>query len=370
MPRPFCSVSFASLGSNPVPQYLRVIRAGFSHELIVLRFRDRDLSAANYKTGMPIQVRWGTFPRYREEFVGYVHHVEPVIENTSNRPPEIELVAVGPTWAIRNERPNYWGDTRANLVVSQTAQAHRLGFDTDTSPIVRAGLMQPAKSGWGFLIDLAKEDGYFLSAVGTTINFWDHEKRMKTMLDHAPVFNRRAVSRFMPVTGEVNPTDDEAAEMTAYALGDGGGLTGFSEGAKTGTKSLDAQWEPQPQYARVQSGAVLSNAYEARQHVEAVKRRTKRVYKAKAEPPAFPPLQAGDPVIFEGYGKRQSGAWVADRVEFTLTTDQITSKVDVSRSLVSDDGRRPRFPGAKSPVRRKSAAALVRGQWVDRSRRA
>lgn len=369
MSRPFCNAEFATLGSKPVPKYLRVIRAGFSHEIVVLRFRDRDLSAANYKTGMPISVEWGVFPRYREKFVGYVHHVEPVIESRMGTPPEIELVAVGPTWAIRNERPNYWGHTRSNLVVSQTAQRHRLGSDTDTSPVVRPGLMQPAKSGWGFLIDLAKEDGYFISATGTTINFWDHEKRLQKLRPYAPIFHRGQVSRFMPVTGETNPTGDEAAEMTAYALGSRG-LTGFSEATRSGTKSLDAAWRPLPQYSRMEEGAVLANAREAKQHIEAVKRRTARVYKAKAETAAFPPLQAGDPVIFEGYGNRQSGEWVADRVEFTLTTEKITSHLELSRSLVADDGRRPRFPGAKSPARRKSGAALIRGVWVDRSLRA
>lgn len=367
MPRPFCSAEFATLGSNPVPKHVRVIRTSFSHELLVMKFRDRDLSAANYKTGMPLAVQWGVHPKYREEFIGYVHHVVPSVENRSWDPPEIEVVAVGPTSAIRNEMPRNWGATRSDLVVEQIARDHRLGASVDRSPIVRPSLMQPAKSGWSFLIDLAKEDGYFLSATGTVVNLWDLETRLRALKDYAPVFHRSGVAKFEPLTGETNPTGNEATEMTAYALG-GGGVAGFSENARSGTKALSDFLKPTAQYGSVVTGP-LDSALDARKHVEAAKRRTSRIYQATTRLPAFPPLRPGDPVVFEGYGARQSGMWVTDSVEFTLTSESISSQAEVSRSISTDDGRRPRFPGARAPQRRTSQYALVRGVWTDRGGR-
>ena len=65
---PFASVEFATLGSTPDPVQIRVIRRSFSHEIVILRFKDRDLSAKIYQSDEPVRLTWGIWPKFREEF--------------------------------------------------------------------------------------------------------------------------------------------------------------------------------------------------------------------------------------------------------------------------------------------------------------
>lgn len=363
MPRPFCSVSFPTLRTSPVPKHVRVIRAAGSHELLVMRFRDRDLSAANYRSDVPLHVSWGFFPHQREDFVGYIHHSRPTVEHSGTLP-EIEVVAVGPTRVLRNEVPKNWGATRADIVVSQLATANRLAHDVDASPVVRKNLMQPAESGWEFLRDLAEADGYFLAASGILIHFWDLDKRLPKLRPHAPVFTRKNTARFRPLDGETNPTDREASSGTAYALDLAGKGSAYSTSFATGTSSLDAALKPGTHFSRVAAGAVLTDARDAKMHLESEARRNKRMFQAEADVTPFPPLRPGDPVVFHDYGARHSGYWMVDRVEFELSGEKITSKVSVSRAEARDDGRRPALPATRSPHRKRPTARLVAGAWV------
>lgn len=364
MPQPFCSVTFPTLKSAPTLTSARVIRAAFAHEMVVLRFRDRDLSSANYKSDVPLQLSWGYFPHHREEFYGYVHHVRPSVERTGGAP-EIELVAVGATRVLRNELPRNWGSTRADLVVAQLATAARLGADVDASPVVRKNLMQPAESGWEFLRDLAEEDGYFLSSSGTLVHFWDLDARISKLKPHAPIFTPKRVEKFQPISGETNPSGREAASGEAYALDLSGKGAAYSDNFSSGTKALSDALKPSRRFSRVAAGVVLEDAQAAKTHLAATERRNKRVYQAEAKGGAHPPLRAGDPVVFDGYGARHSGFWVTDSVEFSLESTKITAKMKVSRAEAADDGARPTSPGTKSPARKKSAPRLVAGVWVN-----
>lgn len=366
MPPPFCRAEFATLASNPVPVSARVIRAGFSHELLTLRFRDRDLSSSNYRSGIPVLVEWGIFPRYRERFVGYVHHVTSTAERREAGPPEIEVVAVGATSVMRNEQARNWGATRTDLVVSEIARQHRLGANVDTTPVVHAGLMQTADvSAWKFLIELAKSEGYFLSATMTQINLWNLEQRAARIFDYAPILGRAQIEKFKPTIGETNPSGDESAVASAYAI-DGAGVSGFST-TTSPVKTLDSALRPAPRFIRTITGTALAGAADAKQAVEQDARKHRRIYKAKADVVAFPRLRAADPLIIEGHGERQSGVWVVDEVEFSLDASKITSKVKLSRSVAADTGHRPSHPGGTAPSRRRPSPTLVRGQWVDRS---
>ena len=372
MPRPFCSVDFATLGERPTPVRAKIIRAGGFHEIAIIRFTDRNLSSKNYRTDLPIRVRWGLQASHREEFVGYVHHIESDVEREKDRPemPVIEVTAIGPTRALRSEEPRNWGATRSDFVVRELTRSRRLGYDVDISPIAREALMQPAESSWAFLRKLAEEEGFFLSAQGTRVLFWDMDKRLPKMRPHAPVFTRSAgtVQRFQPVVGELDAQEEGgAAERTAFSLSEDGKVSAYSDRFTPIGRSLSSSWEPPARFRQTRSGVVLDSANEARDHLASVGRKSGRIYRATANLAPHPALRPGDPVVLLGYGERHSGYWIADRVEFDLTGEGLTSKVSLSRSLVKDDGRRPRVPGTRMPGRPRIRPLLVNNVWVDRS---
>lgn len=377
MPPPFCRVDFGLLGDTPDPVHARVIRRAFSHEICIVQFRDRNMSAKTFRSDMPIRVTWGLHPRYREEFVGYVHHVRNDVryEKGSSRLPVIEAVCVGATRVLRDESPRNWGRTRSDLVAGELTRSFRLGIDADRSTTVHDGLMQSAQSGWAFLISLAQSEGFHLSATKTRVHFWDLGRHLTRTVNFAPVFdnNRGEIERFQPISGEMNPTDDEAREQTVYALGltgtggnFSGRMSGYSDRYIPVTQSLTANLRPVAKYARVVDQTPATTAVDARHAAEALARKSDRVYHAKASLAAFPPLRPGDPLVLDNYGVRQSGVWVTDAVEFTLSKERLTAQVEISRALAEDDGFRPRTPRGKSPDRRPVSSALVNGAWVDR----
>lgn len=373
---PFCSVDFDTIGASPDPVSARIIRRGFAHEICIFRFKDRRVSSRVYRTDMPVRATWGVYPRFREEFVGYVHHVEVDVETVTeqDRTPTLSAVCVGATRVFRNEVPRSWGRTRSDLVAGQLAAEGRLSVDADPSDVVHDALLQPAISGWSFLAQLARAEGMFLSATKTRINFWDLGRRLWDLVDYAPVFDHNSgdVARFQPVSGELNPSDREARERVLIGLDTrdtegrfSGRMTGFSTMSDPQLQSLSAAVRPTARYTQFMT-SVAGDTWSARTSVEAAERAGDRVYQAKAQLAPFPPLRPGDPLVLTNYGARQSGVWVVDDVEFNLTTEKITSQVSLSRALAEDDGFRPRFPAAKAPSRRPVRSALVNGVWVDR----
>lgn len=378
MPRPFCRANFATLRDTPELVSARVIRSWFSHEIMILRFRDRNLSAKNYRSGTPIEVQWGVFPRYREEFVGYVHHVkdEARVEPGALHIPVVEVVAVGATRVLRDERPKNWGDIRLDMAAAQMARTARLQIDADPTERIHEPLMQPAESQWAFLASSSSKEGYMLSAQGTRVLLWNLERRLPKMIPYAPLFrrDRGEVHDFQPLSGESNPSDNEAADRAAFSMSlHGGGQGRFSGRASGGatsslraTQSLSAQLDPDSQFYATTTGEVLGSSFDVRQELSTVRRRTERVYHAKATLAPFPPLRPGDPVVLTGYGERQSGVWVTDDVVFRLDGEKIAMQVELSRAEARDNGQRPRVPYGKSPYRRRAESRLVDNRWVAR----
>ena len=373
---PFASVEFATLGSTPDPVQIRVIRRSFSHEIVILRFKDRDLSAKIYQSDEPVRLTWGIWPKFREEFVGYVHHVIPDVDRHESFYPTIEATCVGATRILRDEAPRNWGTNTSSRVVRQAAQDVGLAADVDTTKEVYDDLMQPSESTWAFLISLAEREGYHLSANKTKIHFWNYAQKIARIADQAQVFDHRQneVGRFRAVSGETTPTGDEARRYREFALslsGKQGNFSGDPSGfsdqfAAPGTSRSTAVL-PDPKYNRVISDEPADTAEDARLSIQANARRSARVYRATAELAPVPSLRPADAVVFENYGERQSGVWVLDEVEFLLTKGSITSTAEVSRAITRDDGFRPSAPGAQSPFRRPVVPSLVGGVWVDRS---
>lgn len=378
MLRPFCRVEFATLAESPDLISARIIRAAYSHEIVILRFKSRNLSSRNFRSDIPVTLTWGFYPRYREEFVGYVHHVDDEIRQEQGSPtmPSIDVVAVGATRPLRNERPRNWGTTRLSNVVETAALEARLGYDVDPSTQVYETLMQSSQSLWSFLVEHAQQEGMLLGAQGTRVFLWDMDERMPVLKKHAPVFSYRSndVRSFEPVLGEMNPSENEAATREAYALSLSGGergrfsgtMSGFSTGIDAYGQSLSGFLNPEPKFGSVRAGEVLSSPSDVREELSVTQKRTERIYQAKIDLMAWPPLRPGDPMVIDGYGSRQSGYWITDRIEFKLNTEKITTNAEVSRRESRDTGERPGAPGTKSPYRRRVRFRLVGGRWVDR----
>lgn len=371
MSPPFARVEFATLGATPDPVTVQVIRSEFKHEMLVLRFKDRNLSSRIYRTDMPIRVEWGVYPRYREEFVGYVHHVRPDVDRREDLFPTIEVICVGPTRALRNEDPRNWGTVTVDRVVRQVCDEARLRYDVDPGRRVFSPLMQPSESGWEFLCEIARDEGYHLSSTKTRVHLWDDERRRTELQQVALRFSylTREVERFSPVTGEMSDRDTEVRQNIATSLSLDGKLSGSSDRIGRVGQARSSALSPTERYGRVRDQAVLSSPADARSRLAADKRSEARVYRATADLSPFPPLRSGDWVVFEDYGDRQSGYWHVDKVTFSLQRGKISSTVDVSRANARDDGRRPVRPGARTAYRPTVSPRLVSGVWVDRSRR-
>lgn len=374
MTLPFCSVSFSGTDAHDVPVHrASFYRESFAHEVGVVEVLDGLIASRVYESGTPVVVVWGVRPRFREVLYGYVHSSRPKVamDSDNRRVPHVAITVVGATRVVRDEVPRNWGRTTLSGVVQTMARENRLGNRVDVSTVRHDSLMQPAQSGWSFIREMAEEEGFMLVPDGTVINFWDIETRTRQLREHAPIFAHgdKTVESFEPFASETNATDREAAKRVAYGLDLSGNLVGASDRSVSYGSSLAVERRPRPRFVEVNRGTPLEDLADTREQLNTRRRQHGRVYQAEAKISApFPVNRPGDPVIFEGYGRRHSGLWTTDRVEFNLSTSGIRSTVLVSRAESLDDGFRPRFPASRPVARKVARAVLAGGTWIDRTR--
>lgn len=163
------SIEFPQSGSDNLfrPQ-LEIRQAHGAHDVAVVTSLGK-LSNLNqgYKTGAPVRIKWGN--RWgRNQFVGYVHHVQSHFGSDNYT---TKIVCVGASFPLIAEKQRTFANATADLVVKQIASEYGLLAVTEPHPRVYETISQPSISDWSLLCRMAKETGYVLRAEQTRLVF-------------------------------------------------------------------------------------------------------------------------------------------------------------------------------------------------------
>lgn len=368
MPRPFVEVYFSSSRTWPRPVEVEITREDYSHEMAVLTVRERDLSAARYRSGSPVFIRWGSVPKLVEHFYGYVHHTLPSVHDSRDPTvPYVEVVCIGASRPFSEPKSRSWIHTRLDFLVEEIAQEHRFNYRADKSLKRLSNVTQGGESSWKFLCDLARENGMTLYPNGTELVLRDRDKVLDEKLNYAPVIGRGGVSRLKGVTGETNPSSAEAFEREGYGL-QGDRLIAYRDTPR-GNNTRE-NFEPDPRMKKIFTEMSGEDRGDLEHTIESERKRDKYLYQITASIPWMPRLQVADPVVFDGLGERYDGPWSINRARFSFNLQEGEAFCDISASrFESQDSRfRPRHsrfrPRSHYDVWRYRRAKLVGDQWV------
>lgn len=364
MSLPFAEVSFPAKGMGLRIERLEVIREAFHHEVAVVRISNAQYSSVQFRSGEPVIIAWGNFPRVREEFYGYVHHSSPDYDEDLMRP-AANLVCIGMTGPATNPRSKSWANTRSDLLVKEVAESLRMHHQLEKSERVLSSVVQGGVSSWKFIAEKAKKDGLVLYPRGPRVYLRNRDKVMRDFGDHAVTLRRGTATKLRGVVGELSPGEREAVRREGYGIGKNG-LVAYS--TDTRSDDLRAENRPRPLVDRIVTGFGATQTKDIEHVIEAEEREGAYIHEAEVDAPMLPHLGVCGPLVLDGFGKRYDGFWSVSRVKFVIAPGEKRSEIRMVKSTVTDPLVRPRLAGTRPratyPDKLDDVARLVDGRWV------
>lgn len=148
----------------------RLRRREFEHEILVVETSRLTGSQLRLRSMDPVIVRLKGISNAPITFVGYVHEIH---ESGSRAVADHkhEIICVGPTYRMMQSRQKTWRDVTISDVARTLAKNYRLTADVENHSLRLSSLHQTGESDWAFLCRLARQFGYVVYPVGTTLHF-------------------------------------------------------------------------------------------------------------------------------------------------------------------------------------------------------
>jgi hypothetical protein len=359
MPLPFAEVFAPTISLRFEAQRYEVTTGAYRHEMAVIRTYDDTRS--RFPTGLPISMRWGDYPRIQKNFVGYVHHTEPLFDRDDDRylRQVVDVVCIGTTAPLSEEESRTWMHTRIDLVAQDMANLAGTELTADTDGVVLSNIVQGAESSWKFLTRRAKEAGLVLYAQGPRIFLRDREKVMRELHEYATVIRRGEESRLTGAVGEIAP-DRGAYEREGYGLDRSGNLVAATDRSRYG--NLVEQTSPMQR--RIVSGSARGDAGQVKRAIEAQRREETFLHEVKLTlPRILPTASVCAPVVLSGYGERYDGLWSTNAVTSSSGAQNDPSTVLELIKAPPAEYATPK-PGQRPLGTERDSVRLVGSRWV------
>lgn len=352
MPPGFFELNFPVSGITLSPHSARVVQCEFGHDLAEMEIRRDALSSRRYRTGFPVRLIWGLYPSAINNLLGYIHHIEPIINSNSNTARN-RVVIIGATFALKQERQRVWSAVYPEQIARQIARENGFAIRVDASRYPMDSLVQSNNSDWSFLSDLAKKVGFTFFAIGSELQFRDRTRVFSEERNRAVYFRRgQNVINFQPAYGEDN--EDRPAVRQIHGITPTGEVFGARQTALIeGEPGL-----PAPLFSEQETVSVDSLA-RARDALRAAHARSALYYRAELEAPGNPRVRQGAVVVVEGYGARFDGFWYVTEVEHLLSRANYHMRVQLGRSKTQDVGGRPSRTTGRLTARQVSRPSTV-----------
>lgn len=293
----------------------------YEHEMMVLTFKDWDITYDTIRPGTPIQAKiYGT--KTNRDFVGYIHHIEPT---SSPGTSFTDVVCIGGSFPMKQASQKIYRNYTANQVIKDMCVKHGLSFYGIPHPRIFDQIAHAGYTDWQMAVRLAKQIGHTLRAENTEIYFepilhdytkYRAEAFRYTMRDaHRP--EGSTLYSFRPLIGESLEFDGDMKAAVAVS-----GVDRASKSTVAHTKqqrNLKTKSKAQDEFFdRFDSLVVASNSTVAKQESEAAEARNSFPYRGTATMLGEPNIRPNIPVYLDGVGSTYSGYWTVLGAEHTI----------------------------------------------------
>jgi hypothetical protein len=155
-----------------------------NHDVLTLNFAGKINSLDNaVVSGDPVVFTWSSGDVERT-FLGYVTQVYPttVADNMTT------IICMSPTYVLKNTSQKIFKNVSADVVVKKIAEKYDLKAVCDKHPRIFPSIVQAGQTDWQVLRRLAKQTGFTLCVVNTTIYFVSKNRLANASRSSAPYF--------------------------------------------------------------------------------------------------------------------------------------------------------------------------------------
>jgi phage protein D len=326
-------VSFPTLSIPLTRGYTLTSHHGrYEHEMHTVRFIDWNTDHTSVSDGTPITINLSGIGSSRT-IHGYVHHVTPDLSPNKNY---VDITVIGCSRVFKQQSQNIWKNFTADQVVVDIAKSHGFSYVAFPHPRVFEQISQAGMSDWELMVKLAKQCGYSLKAVNTSLYFQPLTQDFTELRQEAAYFKMEALDQkstgiysFNPMIGENIPYHDAQKSTVAVAGVDKNSGNTHNHTNQTNINTTRTAYTA-PIFDKYHTRTVAPTYEAAQYEAAAADERNRYAYRGEVVLSGAPTILPDSPVFLDGIGSTYSGYWTALSVEHhVIGNKEFTTKVIV-----------------------------------------
>ena len=328
----YINISFPTLDvSLHRAAVLNHTHARYEHELATVYFADWSVPYASVSTGTPVTMILSGV-RSARTINGYVHHVKPDISPSKNY---VEVTIIGASYTLKQQSQKVWVDATADQVIADIATENNFSYIAVPHPRVYDQISQAGMSDWELMVKLAKQSGYSLKAINTTIIFQPLTQEFTDTRQQSAYYTmvgldgkNTGIYSFQPIIGEAIPYED--AVKAAVAVSGMDRKTAVSH-ANTNQNSLETTRKKSvpSSFDSYHTGVVAPTFDIAKYESDAADEVNRYAYRGTVVVPGNPNLLPDSPVYLDGLGETYSGFWTVLSTENYVNKEVYTTTLEI-----------------------------------------
>ena len=321
----YIDVQFPTL-STPLNRAAELLlsHGRYEHETATIYFTNWDPTYETLSPGTPVIVTL-TGGRSSETYNMYVNYIRPDLSPSKNY---LEVNLIGASFPLKQQSQRVWADVTADRVAADIAKSHNFSYVSVPHPRVYEQITQAGKTDWELLVSLAKQSGYSVSAVNTTLYFQPLAQSFTEKRAIAHYFTMTNLSSkateiysFVPMIGEAIPFQDAKKSTVS--------ISGIDPRSKTPHSHRGAK---ATRYTRIKGTAPTFDSYDtsvvapsfevSKYETDAAIARNSYPYRGKVVVIGTPGIRPDDAVFLANIGESYSGYWTVLKVEHEIENNR------------------------------------------------
>lgn len=298
-------------------------RREYQHEMLVVDVWRQKGKNLRLTSNSPVAARLKGVGQQPIAFVGYVHSVREIVLKNRDRDHLHRITCVGPTYRMKDGRQRTWRSVTISDVARTLCREYRLESVIEDHSHRIDTLHQVGESDWQFLCRIARQYGYVVYAVGSTLFFHsrDYEATAKRSRAHLLTYadmhdGRSQIHTFDGKFAESNTANREGhkARRTygGVEIATGKVFSSVDSGLPT---TSDRSTSMYGQFAEFSPGTVATNAAEAQAKLVGARDLTRWSYLAEAETDGRRDVAPTSVVYLNNLDNGYDGYWTVIGVE-------------------------------------------------------
>ncbi|HET7110113.1 MAG TPA: hypothetical protein VFI41_04535 [Gemmatimonadales bacterium] len=293
---PFVEVSLNERSSFS-PRSALVVQSELAHDVASFVVGSGVLPSS-VPDGLPVSLQWGDDTGALQEFVGYVHHVEPLFSDAQPLG-RFKCVCIGASWALMSGLQRSWQHQSLDTIVREVATEAFLSADVEAHSVLWPYIAANCAA-WEFLLGLAAKINYTLAVNGTEVRFLSTDEVLRRSMPSAPRITTRS---FRPVVGAATEIGRKSRRL------------GYGIDPRSG-RMFSAIQGPAGAFVELDTEMTATTPEEAAAQVAA---RSPFVYRADAEAAGNARIRQASVVYVADVAFEYAGHWYVQQVEHDVS---------------------------------------------------